>query len=164
MDLVIGHKVVHKTHGVGEILGTEVLSLGGQQQSYYILKILETGLTLRFPMSNSGMIRELVNQSEIDQILSILREPAKTHSAIWNRRKKEYSDKIRSGSVLEIAAVLRDLASRDRLRQPSFGEKEMIDRARGRLVSEISIAKGLACNAVESMLDQALENRTLATS
>ncbi len=164
MDLVAGHKVVHKTHGVGEILGTEVLTLGGNPQNYYILKILETGLTVRFPMSSSSMVRELVSHDDIEKILSILREPAKVHSAIWNRRKKEYSDKIRSGSVFEIAAVLRDLASKDRMRQPSFGEKEMIDRARGRLVSEISIAKGINFNAVELMLDEALEDRSLVSS
>jgi CarD family transcriptional regulator len=164
LELVAGHKVVHKTHGVGEILGTEVLTLGGQSENYYILRILETGLTVRFPKSNSGMVRELVNETEIDKILAILREPAKAHSAIWNRRKKEYSDKIRSGSVFEIAAVLRDLASKDRTRQPSFGEKEMIDRARGRLASEISVAKGMNLDAAGEMLDEALEDRSLASS
>ncbi len=159
MNFTAGHKVVHKTHGVGEIQGIEVLSLDGQQQDFYILKIFETGLTLRFPKSSGSMIRDLVSEEDIDSILSILRENPKTHSAIWNRRKKEFSDKIRSGSVLDIAAVLRDLSGKDRLRQPSFGEKEMIERARGRLISEIAAARGMAPEMVEDLLDGALASR-----
>lgn len=156
MSFTAGHKVVHKTHGVGEIQGTEVLALDGMKQDYYILKIYATGLTLRFPKNSNGMIRDLVNEDDIRRILSILRENPKTHSSVWNRRKKEFSDKIRSGSVFEIAEVLRDLTGKDRMRQPSFGEKEMIDRAKSRLISEIAAARGAAADDVEIMLEQAL--------
>lgn len=159
MNFTAGHKVVHKTHGVGEIQGIEVLAFDGGQQDFYILKIFDTGLTLRFPKSSGGMIRDLVSEDDIDQILAILRESPRTHSTIWNRRKKEFSDKIRSGSVLEIAAVLRDLSSKDRLRQPSFGEKEMIERARGRLISEIAAAREMDPDQVEDLLEAALAAR-----
>jgi CarD family transcriptional regulator len=164
MNFHAGHKVVHKTHGVGEILGIEVLSLGGQAQDYYILRILETGLTVRFPRSSNGMVRDLVSDEDIERIYTILRETPKMHSAIWNRRKKEYSDKIRSGSVFEIAGVLRDLAGRGRMRQPSFGEKELIERARHRLVSEIAMAQALKVDEVERRLDEALSECSRASS
>ncbi|MCX6128811.1 MAG: CarD family transcriptional regulator, partial [Proteobacteria bacterium] len=104
MNFPSGYKVVHKTHGVGEIQGVEVLALGGLEQDYYILKILATGLMVRFPLSNSAMvIRELVQDEDIERIFAILQEAPKTYSAIWNRRKKEFTDKIRSGSLFEIA-------------------------------------------------------------
>jgi CarD family transcriptional regulator len=165
MNFHSGHKVVHKTHGVGEILGIEVLSLGGLEQDYYILRILETGLTVRFPRSSSkGMVRDLVTEEDIGRIYAILRDPPKMHSAIWNRRKKEYSDKIRSGSVFEIAGVLRDLAGRGRMRQPSFGEKELIERARHRLVSEIAMAQTVETDEVERRLDEALSECSRASS
>jgi len=165
MTFPAGYKVVHKTHGVGEIQGVESLALGGQAQDYYILKILASGLMVRFPKINSPhVIRELVSDDDIERIFAILQEPPKTYSAIWNRRKKEFTDKIRSGSLFEIAEVLRDLSSKDRLRQPSYGEKEMIDRAKARLVSEISAAKGRIPGEVEHQIEEALESRSRASS
>ncbi len=156
MSFPAGHKVVHKTHGVGIIEGSEVLSLGGSAQDYYILKIVETGLMVRFPKTSQGLVRELVSDDEIHNILSILRSTPKTYSTIWNRRKKEFSDKIRSGSLFEIAEVLRDLVGKDKLRLPSFGEKEMIERARARLVSEIASAKETNIAEIEGIVDDAL--------
>lgn len=156
MSFPSGHKVVHKTHGVGTIEGSEVLSLGGHPQDYYILKIIESGLMVRFPKTSQGLIRELVTDDDIGNILCILRSAPKTYSTIWNRRKKEFSDKIRSGSLFEIAEVLRDLVGKDKLRLPSFGEKEMIERARARLVSEIASAKETDLSKVEVLIDDAL--------
>lgn len=165
MNFPAGYKVVHKTHGVGEIQGVEILALGGLSQDYYILRILASGLMVRFPLINSAaVIRELVRDDDIERIFVILQGPPKTYSAIWNRRKKEFTDKIRSGSLFEIAEVLRDLSSKDRLRQPSYGEKEMIDRAKARLVSEISAAKNGNPADVERQIDIVLESRTLASS
>ena len=156
MGFSAGHKVVHKTHGVGVIQGTEIMALGGQAQDYYVLKILETGLMVRFPKTSQGLIRELVSDNDIERIYDILRSNPKTYSTIWNRRKKEFSDKIRSGSLFEIAEVLRDLVGKDRMRQPSFGEKEMIERARARLVSEIVAAKDEQIDMAERSVDAAL--------
>ena len=156
MSFPSGHKVVHKTHGVGVIEGSEILSLGGHPQDYYILKIIESGLMVRFPKTSQGLIRELVTDDDIGNIMTILRSAPKTYSTIWNRRKKEFSDKIRSGSLFEIAEVLRDLVGKDKLRLPSFGEKEMIERARARLVSEIASAKETELAKVEVLIDNAL--------
>lgn len=156
MSFPSGHKVVHKTHGVGVIEGTEVLSLGGSAQDYYVLKIVESGLMVRFPMTSQGLIRELVTNDDIGNILTILRSTPKTYSTIWNRRKKEFSDKIRSGSLFEIAEVLRDLVGKDKLRIPSFGEKEMIERARARLVSEIASAQETEAAKIETLVEDAL--------
>ena len=111
-----GHKVVHKTHGVGEIEGSEILDLGGQQQDYYILKIVSTGLKVRFPKQTSTQIvRNLVTEAEIEEIFEIITSPAKTYSMVWNRRKKEFNEKINSGSVFEISEVFRDLRAHGRL-------------------------------------------------
>lgn len=164
MNFVSGHKVVHKTHGVGVIQGSETMSLGGSAQDYYVLKILETGLMVRFPTTSQGLIRELVSDTDIDRIMGILRDPPKTYSTIWNRRKKEFSDKIRSGSLFEIAEVLRDLVGKDRMRQPSFGEKEMIERARARLVSEFVAARDVSISDAEELIDHALEADSRASS
>jgi CarD family transcriptional regulator len=164
MNFMSGHKVVHKTHGVGVIQGSESMSLGGSAQDYYVLKIVETGLMVRFPITSQGLIRELANDGDIDRIMNILSAPPKTYSTIWNRRKKEFSDKIRSGSLFEIAEVLRDLVGKDRLRQPSFGEKEMIERARTRLISEIVAARELTISSAADLVDGALASDSRASS
>lgn len=156
MSFPAGHKVVHKTHGVGVIEGSEILSVGGHAQDYYVLKIVETGLMVRFPKTSQGLVRELVSDSDIGDIFSILRSTPKTYSTIWNRRKKEFSEKIRSGSLFEIAEVLRDLVGKDKLRLPSFGEKEMIEKARARLVSEIASAREAGIAEIEILVDSAL--------
>lgn len=151
-----GHKVVHKTHGVGEIEGSEILDLGGQQQDYYILKIVSTGLKVRFPKQTSTQIvRNLVTEAEIEEIFEIITSPAKTYSMVWNRRKKEFNEKINSGSVFEISEVFRDLRNKDDGKELSFGEKEMMEKAKARLVSEIAASRALSEDEVSASIDSA---------
>jgi CarD family transcriptional regulator len=89
MLLKTGHKVVHKTHGVGTISGIETKNYGAGLQDYYLLKIDATGLIVRFPSGGeSSIVRSLASETEIAKIYSILRSPARTYSMVWNRRKK----------------------------------------------------------------------------
>lgn len=154
MVLESGIKVVHKTHGVGEIEGTEVLKLGGQSQDYYILKILATGLKVRFPkQASNDIVRSLVDELEIAEILDIISSPAKSYSMVWNRRKKEFTEKINSGSIFDIAEVYRDLYNKDDGKELSFGEKEMLEKAKLRLVSEIAAARSVSEQEIEQLLE-----------
>lgn len=155
MNLRSGHKVVHKTHGVGIIQGSEELDLGGTRQDYYILEILATGLKVRFPKSgHSAIVRSLVSDAEIDEISRILKSPAKTYSMVWNRRKKEFTEKIKGGSIFEIAEVYRDLNNRPADKELSFGEKEMLEKARSRLINEISAAWSKSGEEVGEFIDK----------
>lgn len=155
MSFTSGHKVVHKTHGVGVIQGTEVLSLGGKRQDYYILTILSSGLKVRFPKdSHSTLVRSLVTDREIERIFETLKSPARSYSMVWNRRKKEFTEKIKSGSIFEIAEVYRDLHNRDDGKELSFGEKEMLDKARHRIISEIAAAKSQSGDEVGHYIDR----------
>ena len=153
--LECGNKVVHKTHGVGEIQGTEVLQLGGEKQDYYILKILATGLKVRFPkQATTNIVRRLVDELEIAEIFDIISSPAKTYSMVWNRRKKEFNEKINSGSIFDIAEVFRDLRNKDDGKDLSFGEKEMLEKAKARLVSEIAAARSVTEDEIERIVDE----------
>lgn len=164
MSFTAGHKVVHKTHGVGIIEGTEIMSLGGQKQDYYILKILSSGLKVRFPKSGySTIVRSLVTDREIDRIFETLSSPACSYSMVWNRRKKEFTEKINSGSIFEIAEVYRDLHNRDDGKELSFGEKEMLEKARMRLISEIAAAKSQTGEEVARQIDQLFATPISAT-
>lgn len=152
-----GTKVVHKTHGVGTIHGIETQNYGAGPQDYYLMKIDASGLVVRFPCAaESTAIRKLVNDRQIAGVYDILASPPKNYSMVWNRRKKEFLEKIGSGSLNEIAEVYRDLSRLKESKELSFGEKEMLEKARVRLINEISAAKELTRSEVENLLDKAL--------
>lgn len=157
MNLKSGAKVVHKTHGVGIISGIETLNYGTGPQDYYLLKIESTGLIVRFPKNvQSSIVRSLITEAEIEEVYSILKAKPKNYSTVWNRRKKELTEKIKTGSLFEIAEVLRDLSRMKESKELSFGEKEMLEKARARLVNEISAARSVGEHDIELELDQIL--------
>ena len=157
MEFILGGKAVHKTHGVGIITGVETLNFGGGDQEYYLLQILSTGVTVRFPRgSGTKIIRKVVSEDEIPKIYQILTGPSRNYSMVWNRRKKEYLEKINSGSIFDIAEVLRDLSNLRSGKDLSFGEKEMLEMAKARLVDEISAAKSMGEEAITAELDTIL--------
>lgn len=157
MDFKTGNKVVHKTHGVGVICGVEAQNFGSGAQDYYLLKIVETGMIIRFPKAaNTSVIRNLASDEEIAQIFGVLKSPPRAYSMVWNRRKKELTEKIKSGSLMEIAEVVRDLSRLGSGKDLSFGEKEMLEKAKSRIINEISAAKSLGEAEVELQLKEVL--------
>jgi CarD family transcriptional regulator len=50
-------------------------------------------------------------------------------------------DKIKTGSIYDVAEVLRDLYRLKANKQLSFGERRMLDTARSLIVKEIAIAR-----------------------
>ena len=154
MTLQNGLKVVHKTHGVGEIIGTESMDFGGVSQEFYRLKILSTGMEVKFPVNSSAaLIRSLATEAEIETMKSILSEPAKIYSMVWNRRKKELTDKLKTGSILDAAEVVRDLRNKGDGKELSFGEKEVLEKATEKLVNEVSAAMGFTAEKAIELID-----------
>lgn len=154
-----GTKVVHKAHGVGTIHGVETLQLGGVSQDYYLLKIDASGLVVRFPTGNiSGQVRGLADEKEIQQVYDILSSPPRNYSMVWNIRKKKFLEKLKSGDLFEIAEVLRDLSRLGNGKELSFGEKEMLEKARERIINEISAARHQSLQQVGDEVDQVLLN------
>ncbi|MFO0415804.1 MAG: CarD family transcriptional regulator [Pseudomonadota bacterium] len=139
-----GDKIVYPGHGVGEIEGIRSTVLGGQEHHIYNIKILDSGMKVMVPVSQAAAVglRKIVDKKAIDEVFSILRDrDFKIDTQTWNRRFREYSQKIKTGSVFEIAIVLRDLLVLSADKELSFGEKKMLDTAESLLVSEIAIAK-----------------------
>jgi CarD family transcriptional regulator len=94
-------------------------------------------------------LRSLVNQDEIEEVYSILQsKEGGSDNQTWNRRHREYMDKIKTGSAFEIAEVLRDLCLLRDKKNLSFGERRMLETARGLLVKEIACAKETTENEV----------------
>ena len=139
-----GDKIVYPGHGVGEIEGIRTTVLGGQEHHIYNIKILDTGMKVMVPVSQAGAVglRKIIDKKAIDEVFCILKDrDFKIDTQTWNRRFREYSQKIKTGSVFEIAVVLRDLSVLSSDKELSFGEKKMLDMAESLLVSEIAIAK-----------------------
>lgn len=142
-----GDKAVYPAHGVGEVKAIETREISGNKQKFYILKILENGMTIMVPTDNikSVGLRDIIDEDQVDEVYAILRERDITiDNQTWNRRYREYMDKIKSGSVYEIAEVLRDLSLLKFEKELSFGERKMLDTARSLLVKELAIAQEIS--------------------
>jgi CarD family transcriptional regulator len=123
-------------------MALEQRDIGGTKTPVYILKILETGMKIMIPTINAGSVglRDLITSKQVKEVIEILK-PRDTQT--WNRRYREYMEKIKTGSVFEIAEVLRDLSVLRRTKELSFGERKMLDTARGLLIKELALAKGV---------------------
>jgi len=139
-----GDKIVYPGHGVGEVEAIRITTIGGEEHQFYNIKIIETGMKVMVPMTQASQVglRKICDKKAIDKVYEILRNRNfKIDTQTWNRRFREYSQKIKTGSVYEIAVVLRDLSVLSADKELSFGEKKMLDMAQNLLVSEIAIAK-----------------------
>lgn len=146
----VGDKVVYPTSGVAEVVGIEKREIGGGEQTFYVLRVLENGMRVLVPTNNVHGMRFIVSREDADKVFDVLRQRGKvSDSATWNRRQRDYSEKIKTGSVFEVAKVLRDLYVLKGDKELSFGERRMLDTARSLLVREISISKEISEEEVE---------------
>jgi len=140
----VGDLAVYPAHGVGRIESIEAKELYGQNQHFYIMRILENNMVIMIPTQNAEHVglREIVREKEVPKIFKILKaKNIEFDNQTWNRRYREYMEKIKTGSVYEVAEVLRDLFLLRLDKELSFGERKMLDTAKNLLVKEISIAK-----------------------
>ncbi|MFQ5465528.1 MAG: CarD family transcriptional regulator [Thermodesulfobacteriota bacterium] len=160
-----GDLAVYPAHGVGKIMGIESrdVSGSGSMKSFYVLKVLDTDATIMVPVDNAVTVglRKIVKKSMVPKIYEILRDRKGTvlDNQTWNRRYREYTDKIKSGCVMEVAAVLRDLYLLKFDKELSFGERRMLDTAKNLLVKELAIAKKLKEEKVEAELYRIISNK-----
>lgn len=156
----IGELVVYPAHGVGVIDAIESRQISENRQDFYILKILDSNMTIMIPTNNVEMVglREIINTDDIPKIYKILQEKAiEVDTQPWNRRYREYMDKIKTGSAFEIAEVVRDLFHLKSDKGLSFGERKVLDTARNLLVKELSIAKEIEEEKIETDLNSFFE-------
>ena len=148
----VGDKAYYPVHGVAEVVALDILKIGGSEASFYILKVLESGLTIKVPTTNATAVglREILNGDEVLEIYDILQsDEIASDTQTWNRRQREYMEKIKTGSAFEIAEVLRDLCVLQCKKDLSFGERKMLETAKGLLVKEIALAKETSETNVE---------------
>ncbi|MBS1851348.1 MAG: CarD family transcriptional regulator [Acidobacteria bacterium] len=154
----IGDKVVYPNHGVGVIEQISSRTIGSTVEKFYLLKIKANSLKVMVPFQNVGSVglRRVVKNGEIQKILDFLVDGECENTADWKDRYRENSERMRTGSLLEVAAVLKGLLILNRAKPLSFREKKMLERARYLLVSELSMAKNCEDVEVEELLSNAL--------
>jgi CarD family transcriptional regulator len=152
-----GDLAVYPAHGVGVIERVETQEISGCRQDFYVMRILDNDMIIMIPtqnVSNVGL-REIIGQNEVPKLYSILKKrDVVIDNQTWNRRYREYMDKIKTGSVYEVAEVYRDLLILKVEKDLSFGERKMLDTARSLLVKEISLAKKVEEKQIEKDLDR----------
>jgi len=148
---------VYPAHGVGVIEAIESQTIGGVDQSFYVMRILDNNMTIMIPTATSQNVglRAIIEEAEVDKVLQILKErDIQISSQTWNRRYRDYMDKIKTGSVFEVAAVLRDLYLLSDDKELSYGERKMMDTAKSLLIKEISLARKIDEENVEEQVEQ----------
>lgn len=163
LSFQIGDKVVYPNHGVGVIEQISSRTIGFNVQKFYLLKIKSSSLKVEVPFNNVGSVglRPVVKNGEVAKIIAFLTDGKCDNNTDWKYRFKENSDKMRTGSLLEVAVVLKSLLILAKGKPLSFREKKMLERARYLLVTELAMARNVEENDVEDMLNKALAKSKL---
>ena len=163
LNFAIGDKVVYPNHGVGVIEQISSRTIGPNVHKIYLLKIKASSLKVEVPFNNVGMVglRPVVKNGEVMKIITFLVDGKCDNHTDWKFRFKENSDKMRTGSLLEVAVVLKSLLLLAKDKPLSFREKKMLDRARYLLVTELAMSKNVEEAEIEDMLNKALSKSKL---
>lgn len=151
-----GDMAVYPAHGVGVIKSIETQTVAGADQQFYVLEILDNNMTIMIPVAGSQNVglRAIVKETEVNDVLDILKDrDVELGSQTWNRRYRDYMEKIKTGSVHEVAAVLRDLFLLSVDKDLSYGERKMLDTAKGLLIKELSLAQNLDEENMSNRID-----------
>jgi CarD family transcriptional regulator len=156
-EFSIGDKAVYPSQGVAEIIGIEKKEIFNKIQRFYVLRALDSGLRILVPVDKANQVglRRVAGREEIEEVLEILRDKEiHIDRQTWNRRYRGFMEKIKSGSLFEVAEVFRDLYRLKGLKPLSFGERRMLDTARGLIVQELSVARSSDERNIEQELEK----------
>jgi CarD family transcriptional regulator, regulator of rRNA transcription len=161
----IGDKVVYPHHGAGTVVKKESREVLGQKREYLTIKILHNDMTVQVPCDNVDKVglRKVIDEQMVNVVVKALTGNGTQMPKNWNRRFKHNRDKMKTGDILELAEVVRNLALRDHEKGLSTGEKQMFVKAKKILASELMYAKGMDETEAAAWLDDVLATGNGAT-
>ena len=150
----VGDKIVYPMHGAGPIDAIEEKDILGEKQNYYIIK-MPGEVKVMVPISKASDIgvRSVIDKAEAGKVLEVLEANETEMSNNWNKRYKENMEKMKSGSIYEVADVVRNLSYKQKEKGLSTGEKKMLNNAKQILVSELVLAEHASENEVENLVE-----------
>ena len=155
----VGDNAVYPAHGVAQVTGIESRDIAGQKKEFYILKILETDMKLMIPTDGAQRagLRDVISKKDAKKVLEILKDPSVAVTVQpWNKRYREYTEMLTSGSAFEVAKVLRDLYRVKEEKELSFSERRLLEQARNLVVTELALARNVSVAKVEKEIEAAL--------
>ena len=154
----VGDKVVYPHHGAGSIVKKEKREVLGEKREYLTIKILHNDMTVQVPCENAEKVglRKVIDEKMVDVVVKALTGNGTQMPKNWNRRFKHNRDKMKTGDILELAEVVRNLALRDREKGLSTGEKQMFVKAKKILASELMYAKDMDEDTCAEWLEDVL--------
>jgi CarD family transcriptional regulator len=160
----VGDKVIYPNHGLGVVERIEDKTILGTTCGFYHLRILANETTVLVPIPNADGVglRRAISDEEVERLFGLLGDGKIDDHQNWKGRFKDNSDKMRSGSIYDVADVLKSLTFLARSKSLSFREKRMLDRARFLIISEVSEVMRQTSQQIEGQVEQALERSFLA--
>jgi CarD family transcriptional regulator len=151
----VGDKVVYPMHGAGVIESIEEKEILGDRKKYYVMKMPIGDMKVMVPMDNILRVglREVIDKEMLEQVFVVLKDHSEEMSTNWNRRYRDNLDKIKSGNILDVAGVVRNLTLRDRGKGLSTGERKMLDSAKQILISELILVQGVEQSEILKTLE-----------
>jgi CarD family transcriptional regulator len=152
----VGDKVVYPSHGVGKIEAMEEKEIAGQTIQCYVLSIIGKELKIIVPTFNAKKVglRRIIQENDLEKVFDILRDEINNMPPKWNKRYNFNMDKIRTGSIYEIAEVFKNLTRLGRRKELSFGERKMLDSTKELIVMEIAHSKKIGTAQAESLINE----------
>jgi CarD family transcriptional regulator len=153
----VGDKAVYPAQGVAEVISIEEKDIAGNRLKFYVLRILDTNRKIMVPVNNAKSVglRKPISEEEITEIFAILRERTIAFdNQTWNRRYRGFMDKIKTGSVFDVAEVMRDLYRLKAEKSLSFGERRMLETARALIVKEIAVTRDKSEENVQAEIEE----------
>jgi CarD family transcriptional regulator len=153
----VGDKAVYPAQGVAEVISIEEKDIAGNRLKFYVLRILDTNRKIMVPVNNAKSVglRRPISEEEIEEIFAILRERTIAFdNQTWNRRYRGFMDKIKTGSVFDVAEVMRDLYRLKAEKSLSFGERRMLETARALIVKEIAVTREKPEEKVQAEIEE----------
>ncbi len=151
----VGDRVVYPMHGAGIIESIEEKEILGERKKYYVMKLPLGEMKVLIPIDNILQVglRGVIEKDMVNQVFVVLQGDQDEMSTNWNRRYRNHLEKIKSGDIIEVAEVVRNLMQRDREKGLSTGESKMLETARQILVSELILVQGLEQADIMNTLD-----------
>jgi CarD family transcriptional regulator len=156
-----GDMAVYPAQGVAEVVGIEEKEISGKKQRFFVLRIVDTDMRIMVPVAKAREVglRQIISEAEIKEVFTILREKEiHVDKQTWNRRYRGFMEKIKTGSLFEVAEVYRDLYRLKSTKTLSFGERRMLDTAKNLIVKELSVARRTAEAKMEREIERQLQS------
>ncbi|MGL4368435.1 MAG: CarD family transcriptional regulator [Spirochaetota bacterium] len=154
----VGDKIVYPMHGVGTVESIEKKEVLGHRNEYYIIHIINNGMKVMIPVKNGDSvgIRAIIGKNEVKKVLDLLKKGETKIEEDWKLRYENNVNKVKSGNILEVAEVARDLFRRGREKELSIMERKLYESAYNLIIHELAMAKNVNIEEAGNIVSEAL--------